>query len=739
MPYSDAGHRGLLVGIGLWLIVPTALWLLWPGVHGPFLFDDFPNLQNLREVGDHFTRESIGRYLAAWQGNPGRPLAALSFLIEDHAWPSDPEAFKRNNLLWHLLVGLGIFALTRRLVRLALANRAPTVGAGHARDQDAHANHASAIAEDGGHAPVRAGHARDRDAGTNQSFASPEDGGRGHGPLLQGPAENEPAPLAQHSNTTLPDWIALAVLALWLVHPFQLSATFLVVQRMTILANGLIVAGLLIYLRLMSGSNPGFRLRLKPGYESGHAAAGWREAIAALAALGGFGALAFLAKENGPLIFAYATALNLTLLAPALARFDTGPRRLLWAGTLGVTLLLMIALLWQVRDPAAAYAMRDFSLTERLLSQPRIVWEYLHGIVMPRLGGGGIYHDDFVPSRGVFDPWFTAIAVAGLLATLALAIKLRQRFPLAAFAALWFLAGHLMESTVLPLELYFEHRNYLAMLGPLLAFTIWLSWAPGDLKWPLRVVLLAWVGLTAAVTHQAARTWSDEVTLAEVWVKERPQSVRAWQMLASAYVKQGDYGFALNVLRNAQDANPAADELAFQLASARCVARAATPDSMDELIEHAQHARWARIVPDVVMHLRGEVLNERCSEPLTPERFERLVAALLKNPDYSGRPETVAHLYYELARFYLDTDRPVEAVSAFAASYAARPQTQVAINAAQVLLYLGRPELALRALDDAQRTPEPAFKRWLFDRSEELTRLRAAAEKAATSEPTQQP
>jgi len=83
------------VAVVLAFLMGAALWLLWPGISGPFLFDDFPNLQNLREVGDSFTRESLGRYLAAWQGNPGRPLAALSFLIEDHAWPTDPAtAFK---------------------------------------------------------------------------------------------------------------------------------------------------------------------------------------------------------------------------------------------------------------------------------------------------------------------------------------------------------------------------------------------------------------------------------------------------------------------------------------------------------------------------------------------------------------------------------------------------------------------------------------------------------------------
>ncbi|MDT8410780.1 MAG: hypothetical protein RQ741_14385, partial [Wenzhouxiangellaceae bacterium] len=67
-------EQGWIVAILVFLGPAAILLLLWPGITGPFIFDDFPNLQNLREIGDHFTRESIGRYLAAWQGNPGRPL-----------------------------------------------------------------------------------------------------------------------------------------------------------------------------------------------------------------------------------------------------------------------------------------------------------------------------------------------------------------------------------------------------------------------------------------------------------------------------------------------------------------------------------------------------------------------------------------------------------------------------------------------------------------------------------------
>lgn len=694
MTNTDMRVKSLPVALLLAALLAAGLWALSPGITGPFLFDDFPNLQNLRELGDSFSRESIGRYLAAWQGNPGRPLAALSFLIEDHAWPSDPEAFKRNNLLWHLLVGLGVFALARRLARLAFSSHAAPVGAGHVRDR------------------------RAADNGNSSVFGI---SGRGHGPLPQGePGDtvgtgmgatgarlSRPWPLP---HSALADWIALAVLALWLLHPMQLSATMLVVQRMTVLANGLIVAGLLLYLRAVCDSR-------KPD---------WLAAWSAVAALGGFGALAFLAKENGPLIFAYATALNLTLLGPALARFPIGPRRLLWAGAAGMTLALIAALLWQVRDPAMAYAARDFTLVERLLSQPRIVGEYLYGILLPRLGGGGIYHDDFVVSRGLLQPWTTLPALLGVLTALALALRYRSRWPLAAFGVLWFAAGHLIESTVIPLELYFEHRNYLAMLGPLLALCAWLVNARGDLKRPLRGLLLAWIGLTAAIGHHVARTWGDAEQLATAWEAERPKSVRAVQLLASHYVQQGEYGYARNVLLNGMDRIPQARELAFQHALLQCMDGRAGNSTFEDLIDTAADAHWARVVPDVVMALRAHIGSAHCGEALTPARYRRLVESLLANPHYAGRLDAVAHLHYELARMYLDTDHPQASLAHFEAAYAAHPEPQTAINQAHVLLYLGRRDEALAALDRAKATPLPRFKRWLHDPGDQAAALRAA-------------
>jgi len=93
-------------------------------------------------------------------------------------------------------------------------------------------------------------------------------------------------------------------------------------------------------------------------------------------------------------------------------------------------------------------------------------------MVLPRAGRDsdsallGFYHDDFQASAGWLTPWTTLPAVLGLLCVALAALVVRRRFPLFAFAVLFFLAGHLLESTVFPLELVFEHRNYLPSIAP---------------------------------------------------------------------------------------------------------------------------------------------------------------------------------------------------------------------------------------------------------------------------------
>src|SRR5690606_30693523 len=152
--------------------------------------------------------------------------------------------------------------------------------------------------------------------------------------------------------------------------------------------------------------------------------------------------------------------------------------------------------------------------------------------VAPRLSASSLYNDDFAVSRGLLDPLTTAPALLLVLGALTAAIAFRKRWPLAAFGVLWFLAAHALESTVFPVELYFEHRNYVPLVGPAFAVSASVFMARGELRQPVLAGFAVWLLLAATIVHLQANVWGSEAKLATFWHLEHPASLRAQQQYA---------------------------------------------------------------------------------------------------------------------------------------------------------------------------------------------------------------
>lgn len=612
----------LTIGIGLLALLLLTLVVFHPALSGPFVFDDFPNLENLRQLEGHPTVDAVRRYMAAYGGNPGRPLATISFLIEDSAWPTDPAPFKRNNLLLHLIVGLLVFALAR-----ALAARL-------------------------------------------------------------------------HVEEMRGDWIAIACAGMWLLQPMQLSATMLVVQRMNILSTLFMLLGLLGYLRILAMQRM----------------ADITKVMLAGATLGLFGVLAFLCKENGILIFAYAVVLNITVLREPLARYASPARYLLHLGTALPMVALGIGALMNADSILAVYRIRDFSLGERLLTESRILIEYLRIISLPRVSGQGVFHDAYPISRGLLDPPSTLLATLAILALLISALKLRRRAPVYAFAVLWFFAGHLLESTVVALELYFEHRNYLPMVGPLFA----MAYAAFSLPAPswrsvAQVLLALWIAACASLTWMNAGIWGDRGRLAMVWLAENPNSMRAVQMVASYQYDNGDGAAAGRTLDDGIQRLPAAKELVFQRVLLDCLQAGISPGRWAELHLAARTAPRSGSIPEVVAALVSESLDGRCHGTLDRDQLRGLVAELMRNPIVAEDPTSKGFLHYELGKLALQERNLDLLMHHLDEAYRYRQSPFVAREQAIYLLSAGLPEEALRYLDRSEHTPMPLIKKWLID------------------------
>jgi tetratricopeptide (TPR) repeat protein len=121
---------------------------------------------------------------------------------------------------------------------------------------------------------------------------------------------------------------------------------------------------------------------------------------------------------------------------------------------------------------------------------------------------------------------YSLLTLAGLLAGSLLLITKR---PLISLGILWFFAGHALESTIFPLEIAHEHRNYLADYGILLAATSALAQAPiRRLAGPIRMAAPAlFFLLFSYTTWLRSEQWSDNINHAIYEARHHPNSPRA--------------------------------------------------------------------------------------------------------------------------------------------------------------------------------------------------------------------
>lgn len=307
--------------------------------------------------------------------------------------------------------------------------------------------------------------------------------------------------------------IALGTMAIWGLHPYNLSSVLYVIQRMASLAGLFTFMAVAIYAYCRSRIGE-------------HVRYAW-------AMLGGVllaGALAIFSKESALLLPVHLAIIEFTIFRNAAGTPNAwliGRKLLLAAGTV-VSIAWMVHIL-VTNDWTQSYLARDFSLQERVLTQTRILWTYIGQILLPDITKMGLFLDDYPISISLLQPISTLVAIIAHAGLLALALFRIKKWPVFSFAVLWFYGSHLLESTIFPLELMFEHRNYIATFGPVFAIVYYLLHLEpqGKLR---RAPGLFVIGLTIAFafsTAVRASYFGDTVMYAEYEAMHHPESNRA--------------------------------------------------------------------------------------------------------------------------------------------------------------------------------------------------------------------
>ncbi len=555
-------------------VLLLALWCYWPGLAGGFLFDDFANLDALGKYGTVDDLQSFLDYVFGGGAGPGgRPLALLSFLIDDNAWPSEPWQFKYTNLLLHLLNGVLLFwVLLKILVYRATTN---------------------------------------------------------------------------NERSTAP-WIALLACGLWLLHPFLVSTTLFVVQRMAMLAALFSLLGLLAYVHGRT------LLQFHP-----RRAYTWMTAGVALGTI-----LATLSKENGALL----PLLILVLEYSALKNANANAARpnltwrliFLWLPVVAISAYIF----YKLPNLLSGYGIRSFSMGERLLTEGRILVEYLYHLFLPHPYTRGLFHDSYAASTGLLTPPSTLWSWIVLLALILGSFLARHRYPLWALAFLFFFAGHLLESTIVPLELYFEHRNYLPAIFLFLPIAHGIA-RLGEKKKPLSIAVAACLTVYVALTTvQRADLWGHPDELILLWAEKNPSSPRAQRSAAIALDHMGRTDLALARLEQAIQDIP--DNLPLRL-------HHLIVKSLYTGVHREELNRTHTLVRELPYDFRNfkllqafvDVVILKRARGITPDDAHQLLDSLAENPTaqaYAGPRRQLYHLHGVL---YATQNRSAKALESF--------------------------------------------------------------------------
>lgn len=432
----------------------------WIGLNGPFILDDEPVLGvvNAWLMGNASLQEVLFGNVR-WLDN--RSLAMASFAA--NAWIDGyaPRAFKLGNLAIHLICGVIVYLLLRRLLR---------------RD----------------------------------------------------PQLTSRAPL-----------IAAIIATVWLLHPLQVSTVLYAVQRMAQISTLACLLGVWLYIITRDKLGQG-NVRW-PG-------------LALFAGIPILVVLGIQGKQSAAILPALCLVVELA--------WYRGQRHLPKIIKTFFTIFLLLpavllAAILVVRPELllAGYVEYDFSPWQRLLTQPLVLCDYVRQLLVPYTPSMGVFTDGYPISTGLLTPARTIIAIVVLIAVSCAAIAVRHRLPSFFGGWLFFLTAHFVESSFLPLEMYYEHRNYLPSLGIFVAIASLIAALGSKLiaanERRMRILAIA-TGVTvvalAISTHGRARVWSDPVILVQTEWKHHPRSIRAIANYSSVLAELGAVEEAYRVL-----------------------------------------------------------------------------------------------------------------------------------------------------------------------------------------------
>lgn len=392
------------------------------------------------------------------------------------------------------------------------------------------------------------------------------------------------------------NYIALLSTSLWLLHPFFVSTVLYIVQRMAMLPTTFTLIGLYAYLTA----------RIKYEKSQTTYAVLFMFLSISIATI-----LATFSKENG-VLFIFYTAIFEQLICLRFLQFKPLSLKVkMIIIKIPMFLIISVLILGVFPSYKVGYEFRDFTLSERLLSETRAICKYLYHLFIPDYFSEGIYTDGFIKSVSILNPISTLFSIIFLIFISIFAYIKRNKLPIVSFSIAFFLIANLIESTILPLELYFEHRSYLASLFVFVPVSIFLLRLSRKSK--VFTLLPIFIMLFLIFTlFMRTNIWSNTDVMKLSSMELFPQSERARNDSAVYLSSLGKDRQAIQLLDQGIEIFDSLEYKANSL-SAKCRRHEVNSNEVESLIKNIKTGKKTRNNMKSLVYMMFNLIHESCN------------------------------------------------------------------------------------------------------------------------------
>jgi len=411
--------------------------------------------------------------------------------------------------------------------------------------------------------------------------------------------------------------VSFATALIWATHPIQQSTVFYVIQRMTQLSA----------LFLLLGTN--YYIYHRSKYNLANIKNYFSLSVIYSSCL----VLAVLSKENGLLLCLFVLLIEGFLFSKSKDQWLSWLR---WGGIFSLLPFLLFVLyivgIWDIIN--TGYLWRDFDLYERVLTQFNVISSYIGFIIIPTLSDSTLFHDDFNISRTLFE-WPTFASFLFITSLLVAAFLLRKKKPIVSFGIAWFFTGHIMESTFLPLELYFEHRNYLPSFGIIFTLVYMATHIPENVKRISYLLIIIYLLMISWLSYINASIWGDEDKLINIWAKERIYSVRANQNQAIYWHRLNNGAMVYKTLHEAGKLLPMELGIRMQELQYACDLDIIDNNLTEEIINISSTGKYGHEVTQTLMQIITLHTAGKCKS-LKFDQLLQIASGIKANPRFKS-------------------------------------------------------------------------------------------------------